>query len=377
MNNPINPTIIKNKNRQLIYQYIRNNGPVSKQDIVVDVGLSIPTVTQNLQYLRKQNYIVPSEVKKLTGGRSASTYIAQNDCRMAIGVHISQNHIAAASVNLAGSVVCFHRKRIKFDISSESYLKELGKSVEEVKAEAHISDEQLLGVGISVPCLVTEDGEEILYSLTMDFKGRSRKEIAAYIPYRNRLFHDSSAAGFAEIWTYRDTDNAFYLNLNNSIGGCVILNKEIYYGDSNRAGEIGHMKLVLDSPQKCYCGKYGCFDTVCNASILDSYTNDNLENFFFLLEQHDAGAEKIWNKYLNDLAVGIHNLHMLFDCRIIIGGYVGSLITPYIDNLCSRIDSMDIFHELAADYVTPCRYKIEATAAGAAINYISDFVESI
>ena len=123
MNNPINPTIIKNKNRQLIYQYIRNNGPVSKQDIVVDVGLSIPTVTQNLQYLRKQNYIVPSEVKKLTGGRSASTYIAQNDCRMAIGVHISQNHIAAASVNLAGSVICFHRKRIKFDISSESYLK--------------------------------------------------------------------------------------------------------------------------------------------------------------------------------------------------------------------------------------------------------------
>ena len=64
---------------------------------------------------------------------------------------------------------------------------------------------------------LTEDGEEILYSLTMDFKGRSRKEIAAYIPYRNRLFHDSSAAGFAEIWTYRDTDNAFYLNLNNSM----------------------------------------------------------------------------------------------------------------------------------------------------------------
>lgn len=377
MKNPINPTIIKNNNRQLIYQYIRNRGPVSKQDIVVDVGLSIPTVTQNLLFLEENNYITPSETKKLTGGRSASTYVAVNDCRLAIGVYISANHIAAASVDLSGNVTHFQRKRIKFNLSDEKYLKSLGDLVESVKTQAGISNEQLLGVGISVPSLVTEDGERILYGFTLDFNNKTRREIAKYIPYSNRLFHDSFVAGFAEVWTNPDIDNAFYISLNNSIGGCVIFNKEIYAGNSNRAGEIGHMKLNLHSQKKCYCGKSGCFDTVCNANILASHTNGNLEKFFLLLEQHDSKAEKIWDRYLDNLALAIHNIHLLFDFDIIIGGYVGSFITPYMEDLYARIDSKSFFDEKAEDYVIPCKYKIEATAAGAAVRFVKDFIDSI
>ena len=45
---------IKIKNRQRIYQYIRFNGPSTKQDLVVALQLSLPTVTQNLDYLKKR-----------------------------------------------------------------------------------------------------------------------------------------------------------------------------------------------------------------------------------------------------------------------------------------------------------------------------------
>lgn len=377
MKNPINPTIIKNQNRQLIYQYIRNHGPVSKRDIVVGVGLSIPTVTQNLLYLELNNYITPSGIKKLTGGRSASTYVTVNNCRLAIGVYISANHIAVASVDLSGNVTHFQRKRMKFNLSDDKYLKCLGNLVESVKMQAQISDEQLLGVGISVPSLVTEDGEKIIYGLTLDFNNKTRKEITKHIPYNNRLFHDSYMAGFAEVWTNPDIDNAFYLSLNNSIGGCIIFNKEIYPGNSNRAGEIGHMKLSMHSQKKCYCGRIGCFDTMCNANILASHTNGNLERFFFLLEQHDSKVEKVWNQYLDHLALAIHNLHLLFDFDIIVGGYVGSFIAPYMTDLYDRINSTSFFDEKAEDYVIPCKHKIEATAAGAAIRFIKDFIDSI
>ena len=36
---------------QLIYHYIREQDAVSKQGIVVGLNLSLPTITQNLQYL--------------------------------------------------------------------------------------------------------------------------------------------------------------------------------------------------------------------------------------------------------------------------------------------------------------------------------------
>lgn len=44
---------IKTKNRQIIYNYIRERGSVSKQEIVVDMQLSLPTVTSNLEFLKK------------------------------------------------------------------------------------------------------------------------------------------------------------------------------------------------------------------------------------------------------------------------------------------------------------------------------------
>lgn len=377
MSNPITPTIIKNRNRQLVYHYIRNNGPVSRHDIVADVGLSIPTVTQNLQYLENNGCITPSDIKKSTGGRSASTYIAVNDCRMAIGVFLSANHITAVVVDLSGIVTYSLRERIPFNLDDDAYLQKLADLVETVKTEASISNEQLLGVGIAVPALVHEDGENINYGLTLNFSKSTRTEIAKYIPYPNRLFHDSKVAGFAEAWVHSDIDNAFYINLNNNIGGCVILNKEVYPGDYHHAGEVGHMKLDLHSPRQCYCGKYGCFETLCTASVLETYSNGNLEQFFSLLEQQDSGAVEIWNEYLDYLALAIHNLHLLFDCSIIIGGYVGSYISPYIGDLCSRIDDKTFFNEKAIDYVFPCKYKIEATAAGAAIYYINEFLENI
>ena len=217
----------------------------------------------------------------------------------------------------------------------------------------------------------------MIYGLTLDFNNKTKEDFTKYIPYTTRLFHDSLVAGFAEVWTQNNIDNAVYLNLNNNIGGCIIFNKEIYSGNSNRAGEIGHIKLITNSQKKCYCGKYGCFDTLCNATVLDSYTNGNLEEFFALLSQHDSGAESIWNDYLNHLALAIHNLHMIFDCNIIIGGYVGSFINPYMEDLCSRIDQKSFFDEKALDYALPCKYKIEATAAGAAIQFISEFIENI
>lgn len=45
---------IKTKNRQIIYNYIRKQGSVSKQEIVVEMQLSLPTVTTNLDFLKKQ-----------------------------------------------------------------------------------------------------------------------------------------------------------------------------------------------------------------------------------------------------------------------------------------------------------------------------------
>ena len=93
---------IKIKNRQMIYQHIRAHGPVSKQDIVVALQLSLPTVTQNLEYLKEHGLIDDSQQIKNTGGRNATAYTYIKDAKQAMGVYISAHHMNVVALDLAG-----------------------------------------------------------------------------------------------------------------------------------------------------------------------------------------------------------------------------------------------------------------------------------
>lgn len=365
------------KKSQLIYHYIREQQAVSKQDIVVGLKLSLPTITHNLQYLEELHLIDTSDKIRNTGGRNATAYSYVKNARAAIGLYLTAHHINCVSVDLSGDVIQMIRRKRDFNLDDDGYLQEIGVIVEEVKRKSKIKDKDFLGVGISVPGLVSQDGEIVTYGMTLNFGGRTREGIAKYIPYRNKLFHDSIAAGYAEVWKEQDIQNAFYLSLSNSVGGAALFDKKIYEGNSQKGGEVGHMTVVPEGGEQCYCGRKGCFDTVCRSTLLDQYTDGNLERFFGLLDAGDAEAVRLWDKYLDNLSLGIHNLRMLFDSDIILGGYVGAYIEKYMEGLCDRIDARNPFGDPAREYLVPCKYKVEAAAAGAAIHFIDEFFESI
>lgn len=362
---------------QLIYQYIRAQQSVSKQDIVLGLKFSLPTITQNLQYLTKLGLIDTSQKIQNTGGRNATAYTYQENARAAIGVYLTANHINTVAVNLSGDVMEVKKEKRKFDLMDEEYLIAIGDAVEEVKEKAEISDENLLGVGIALQSLVSEDGEVVQYGMALDFTGATREHITKYIPYKNRLFHDSKTAGFAEVWIDSGLSNTFYLSLSNSVGGAFLQDNAVYMGNTHKSGEVGHVTAVLEGGTTCYCGKKGCFDTVCSSLILEQYTDGNLEQFFEVLKAGDPGAKELWDTYLYHLANGIHTIRMLFDSDIIIGGYVGAYIEEYKEALCKLIDEKDPFGDHAKDYLIPCKFKVEAAAAGAALSYIDKFFLTI
>lgn len=75
--------------------------------------------------------------------------------------------------------------------------------------------------------------------------------------------------------------------------------------------------------------------------------------------------------------MAIHNVRMLFDGMVILGGYVGAYAGRYMDDICRRVDERNPFGDRAKDYLVECRYKVEASAAGAALFYIDEFLDKI
>lgn len=366
------------QNKQIIYRFLHRNGSSTKQDLLVGTGLSLPTITQGLKNLAAEGLIAPSESIRQTGGRSAIAYDTVPNANYAIGLFFSAHHITAASVDMKGTIFQMKRERRKADLHNEAYLSHLGELVEELKRESGLPQEALLGVGIAVQSLVSEDGEMIEFGMTQDFSGITRSTFARYLRDEVRLFHDSAVAGYAEVWSRPELRDAFYLSLNNVVGGAFIFgSRTLFSGDNHRAGEIGHTIVDAEHGELCYCGQRGCFDTVCRSTVLDSYTDGNLEAFFKLLREGDAEARKRFDRYLSYLSIAIHNIRMLFDCPVIVGGYVGSYMEPYMEDLYRLIDKRMIFGSPARTYVFPCRYKQEVMAAGAAIQLIEERIRNV
>ena len=138
---------------------------------------------------------------------------------------------------------------------------------------------------------------------------------------------------------------------------------------------MGHLCIERNG-RPCYCGQKGCVDRYLAATELSDLTDGRLADFFALLEKKDPRALACWDTYLDDLALTNRNVHMLFDCPIILGGYVGEYIAPYMDEIRRRTGALDPF-ETSAEYLHACHYRTEAIAAGSALHFIVKFLETV
>ena len=367
---------IKQNNRNKIYFYIRNSGLATRQDIAYDLQLSLPTVTQNLEYLVQQGLISSaSKVVNKAGGRNPIAYSPIADAKVAIGLDITRHHIKTIIVDLDGNVLKYNYKRQVYERTDE-YLKLLGEEVETIIDSIQLDRKKILGVGIAVPGIVNHEEGYVVQGRVIDNTGMKCEEFSKYIPYPSTLIHDSYASGFSEIWMTPDIHNAFYISLCDSVGGSVLLNDKVYMGDGLYSSEIGHLNLIPNG-RKCYCGQKGCLDAYCNAEILADYTDGDLKEFFSQLEQGDEKLQKVWDEYLDNLAVAINDIRMLFGCTVIVGGYVGAYMKEYMDILYEKVDSKSPFSESSESYLIPCKNKIESVATGAALYFVEEFLKDI
>ena len=105
-------------------------------------------------------------------------------------------------------------------------------------------------------------------------------------------------------------------------------------------------------------------------------TDGNLGAFFAGVNEKNPVLQQAWEEYLDNLAVAVNNLHMIFDCNVIVGGYVGTFLEEYGQSFSKRLESRNTFNA-DSSYLKYCKYRLEASAVGAALTQIERFLVSI
>lgn len=371
----ISTTELRKQNRNQVFRIIYDaDGPLTKQEIAQRLHMSLPTVTQNLKELFDENIFTDAGADESTGGRKARLIKLNKNVYFSVGIELSPKHIRFIAINLKAEELAYEKLEYPFSNTPE-YRMVYAKKLEEFLDRFGFSRERLLGVGITMPGIINEQEGIVEIAPVLQLHHMKLSLLTEVIPYPVYVQNDASAGGVAEWWNYDGPSAMAYVFLGKGVGGALMIDGKPFEGLNRRSAEFGHM-CIHPGGKNCNCGRQGCFESYCSSSVLSDDLGMDIKDFFQHLEEKDPYYMEIWDMYVSHLVTAIHNIHMVLDCEIVIGG----ILTPYLEDhmpmIRKRLKEKSFFPD-EERYIHLGRCQGKANCIGVALHFIADFLEQI
>lgn len=367
-------TAVKTHNRIAMTQYLYRHEHVTKQEIERELGLSLPTITQNLRALEQDGIIRQGDLQSSTGGRKARNYEFNPDHRTAIGVAMRANGVRMCALDLNGAVVEQLERTLPYR-NANVYYQRIGAIIDNFAAEVGKKHGPALGVSFSIQGIVSPDGGTITFGKVMRNTGLTLETIAQSVHHPCMMIHDSDASAMAELWFDPSLTDAVCVYLERRPGGAVIANGKLYQGPNMCNGAIEHMTLVPNG-RECYCGNRGCMDPYCSPeSLPEDY--ESIPGFFSVLEQGERHHRERMDEWLDYVAQAIVNARSVIAGDVIVGGEASQYLEDSdINDLKQRIIERSPFG--TERFTLRRSYHAEdQTIIGAALRYVETYLAEI
>lgn len=321
---------IRDINRQIVLNYVRERGPISRAEIAQETALQRSTVSLIVEELRIEGLI--EEVSgQSTGGRPPILLSLRTANAVAIGVDVGTTRTIVATSDLAGRVL--EQEEFKTHPNIEVTTEKIIELSSELIAKNKGTIE---GVGVSLPGLVDLDGRKLYVP---HFKWRDvplahQLREATGLPVT--MDNDANAAAQAELWfgrpEIRSVRDFILVLVEGGVGTGIVFDGQVYRGESGAAGEFGHMTIGQGAPIACASGSRECWEAFASErSALARYANrsgasngDNDMTFTKLIDLALAGDESAGVALIDTakyLGIGIANLiRGLAPEAVIVGG---------------------------------------------------------
>lgn len=369
------PTMaVKELNKRALTRYLYANGPATKQVLERELGLSLPTITQNLRALEQEGLVGKGEQLGSTGGRKAQTFVFKSRFKAAIGVSMRSNSLNLCAIDLHGGVIARHHTALPYR-NTDAYYQKIGGIINDFAEKIEHGGTDVLGVAFAIQGIVSADGTTISFGSIMGNTGVKLGTIAQNVHYPSIMIHDSDASAMAELWLDHALSDAVCVYLEMRPGGAVIIDGQLYQGPNLRNGVIEHMTLVPGG-NKCYCGQYGCMDTYCSPETLLE-DGESLSGFFSVLRQGEHDHRKRFDHWLANVAQAVSNIRALLAGDIIIGGEAARYLdSDDMDRLKSLIDEKSAFHDTRFTLRKSLCVE-DQNIIGAALRFVQSYVTDV
>ena len=252
-------------NASLVLRALYDLGPISRADIARLTGLTRTSVGELVADLEAEGLAREVGRGPSTGGKAPTLVALESDARTAIVLDLGERTFSAALANLRGELTN-RRTRDLDGRDGDDALALVHELIDEVSREA---TSPILGIGVGTPGIV-DAGGTIRWAVNLDWKDLPLADLL-----RDRYGHptivanDARAAALAT-FLFEGEDrptNLIAIKVGRGIGTGLVLDGDLFGGDGDGAGEIGHIVVEPDGAE-CHCGRFGCLETVASAPAI-------------------------------------------------------------------------------------------------------------
>ena len=324
-----NPHTIRDINRQIVLNYVREREPISRATIARETALQRSTISEIIEALTGEGLVEEIGEGKSTGGRRPTLLRLRTVGAIAIGVNITPTYTTVASSDLAGVVV--QQEAFPTDPAPERTFSRIIEIIRKFSDQGSIE-----GVGVSIPGLVNPATGKVIF--VPYFKWRDlpiAETISQSTGLPVTIDNDANAVALAELWfgrpEVRDARDFIFVLVADGVGTGIIFDGQVYRGVRGAAGEFGHMIVGSNAPVPCSCGNDDCWEAFASERAATARYQrlsgaSSAPDFETLIERALAGeqeAKTALTETARYLAIGISNLVVGFSPEaVIVGGAI-------------------------------------------------------
>ena len=356
-------------NLSLVLTALIRESPISQAALARLTGLNKATVSSIVEELIVGGWVRAEGRYQGGTGRPRQLLVPNGDKGFLIGAEINVDYLAVLVTDFSGRECASLQQTVDVrELSVAGAVSQLKALVLKAVEEAGASGEQVLGIALGVPGVISDNGT-LLVAPKIDWAETEigvlfQEALEDVFPQAMPpvVENEANLGAFAErgFGCCVDVPNFVHLSGEIGVGAGVFLDGELFRGTHGAGGEVGHTTIDPNGP-KCECGKVGCWTKYVSSRALARYVGErraagresslwegdgasphNEHEPALVAEaarKGDAVAREAVNEIERYLAIGIGNLVSMYDPQVVVlGGFFTSLFAGNIDHLKDQVD---------------------------------------
>jgi predicted NBD/HSP70 family sugar kinase len=253
-----------------VLRLIREGRALTRTDVMDMTGLSRSTVMQRLGVLLSAGLLVEQpEAGPSSGGRRPAALAFNEGVGVVLAADLGARHGRLAVCDLAGAALAERQEVIDIADGPEVVLDWVGRTFDDLLAEAGRGPSDVLALAVGVPGPV-EAGRPASPPLMPGWDGYPVADVLTErFGAPALLERDVNAMALGEHRLHwRDLSHMVFVKVATGIGACIIAEGELLRGNHGRAGDIGHIRAIRQSDVMCTCGNRGCVAVLASGSAV-------------------------------------------------------------------------------------------------------------